>query len=972
MLTRRVFFLVLTITAVSLIPVIVNLSEQESLVLRERGRWLGHDRSLLVVVYPKDTAREDLSERVWSKHSVFPAEGKTVENGSEEQETVSKEQGPVSKEQGTVSKEQGPVSKEQGTVSKEQGPVSKEQGPVSKEQGPVSKEQGSVSKEQGTVSKEQGTVSKEQGPVSKEQGTVSKEQGPFSKELGTVSNEQGPVSKEQGTVSKEQGPVSKEQGTVSKEQGPVSKEQGSVSKEQGPVSKEQGTVSKEQGTVTPEKTALSSLQERIHGLAENSILKQDYSIRPSDSNTEETPDNNAEQQVEIAVRSTVLERKHKHDSLVDDVLKLNRSPADSHTVDKPLGISHEQRTHDLQASNTLNQKEPKIFPVESTTGKPSGEELSTEKAVPDQLHPKRAHGLLESENLHKEGSKKHPTNEKLLESEVEMSHKSTHKLSSRVATRHKPKRVLGGQPRVPAEPRTQKPLQPQPQVIKISSNRVDGKVLAPSIATPVGNHPEWQPISQKTYKYNKTLHVKFPKPDMLYSKTPCTLTNVSNFPVERPRDDNAHELELVEQNLQKCLKAAELTEYFDEKNYITRARKNAANFLLLMRDVVTANYSANHTNMPCWKSQFHLKRCIGRNVEGHIGRQPFSFAGNLLTPELQHTVHFGYAGRVHSPAMCLPSIFVAGFPKCGSSFVYCLIQRLYQYKKWKFILQQPEKEPHFWVPGGPFYHHRNPHDLGDVSRYLLNFLPRAIGNTSFTVPIDASPNTLFQWPRYSLVETLENYCLAPSVLPLILPRAKYIVVLRDPVTMLYSAFWFSTSANCKSLNRTEQVRAPDDFHHRVLQKIRSYEFCTRFKPVDACFEVLYPPITGPVEYGSSQCGRVRLEVGFYYYYIRRWLAVIPREQFHFMTTEEMKKDYHVAAQNLSDFLDLGLDIIKRPFVKVNDKNCKNVQSTFDYRNDPELQMRNDTKRLLYKFFDPMNQKLAELLNDSKFLWKLQE
>ena len=861
MLTRRVFFLVLTITAVSLIPVIVNLSEQESLVLGESSHWLvGHDRSLLVVVYPKDTVREDLSKRVWSKHG---AEDKTVEN--------------VSEERGTVSKERGTASKVQGTASKEQGPISKEQGPVSKVQ----------------------------------------------------------------------------------------------------------------GTVTPEKTALRSLQERIHGLAENRIMKQDYSIRPSDSNTEETPDNNAEQQVEIAARSTVLERKHKHDSLVDDVLKLNRSPVDSHTVDKRLEISHEQRAHDLQASITPNHKDPKILPVESTTGKPSGEDLSTEKAVPDPLHPKRAHGVLESENLHQEGLKKHPvdpTNEKLRESEVQMSHKSTHKVSSRVATRtyatqtiptHKPKRVQVAQEqstnsRVPAEPRT---LQPQPQVIKISSNRVDDKVLAPSIATPVvqgRNHPEWQPISQKTYKHNKTLDFKFPKPDMLYSKTPCTLTNVSNFPVERPRDDNAHELELVEQNLQKCLKAAELTEYFDEKNYIARAMKNAAHFLLLMRGVVTADYSANHTNMPYWKSQFRLNRCIGRNVEGHIGHQPFSFAGNLLTPQLQHTIHFGYAGRIRSPSMCLPSIFVAGFPKCGSSFVYCLVQRLYQYKKWKFILQQPEKEPHFWVPGGPAYHHLNPHDLGDVSRYMLNFLPRAIGNTSFSVPIDASPNTLFQWPRYSLNDTLENYCLVPSVLPLILPRAKYIVVLRDPVTMLYSAFWFSTSAHCKSLNRTEQVRAPDDFHFRVLQKIRSYEFCTRFKPVDACFEVLYPPITGPVKYGSSQCGRVRLEVGFYYYYIRRWLAVIPREQFHFMTTEELKKDYHVAAQNLSDFLDLGLDIIKRPFVKVNDKHCKNVQSTFDYRTDTELQMRNDTKRLLYKFFDPMNQKLAKLLNDSKFLWKLQE
>ena len=480
---------------------------------------------------------------------------------------------------------------------------------------------------------------------------------------------------------------------------------------------------------------------------------------------------------------------------------------------------------------------------------------------------------------------------------------------------------------------------------------------------------KWRPIREKKFKFNQTLGVRFKKVDKLYSKNPCTLTNETYHVRVSPTERELHEVSLVEQNLKKCVEAAELTHYFEEMNYDSTARKSAIGFLLQMRDVVPAEYSATHGNTSCWKSQFELSLCAGRILEGRLNGHPFSFAGHLLTSELQRALHYGLGGKVNSPVMCLPSIFVAGFPKCGTSFVYCLIRRLYQYKKWKFIESQAEKEPHFWVPGGPVYNHHKPHNLEDMSRYILNFLPRIVGNTTFSLPIDASPNTMFQWPRYADGQTLQNYCLVPSVLPVVLPHIKYIVVLRDPVTMLYSAFWFSTSTYCPSLSREDQLLAPDDFHHKVERKIRMFQMCCKYKPVDTCLLILYPPIKGTFKYEMSQCGRVRLEVGFYYYYIRRWLAVIPREQFLFLTTEELRDDLKGVSHSLSDFLELGLKL-KHPYaVNQDEDTCKNTQSLFDYRNDPELWMRNDTRTLLYQFFDPFNQMLAELLQDSKFHWK---
>ena len=994
MFARRVFFLVVAVTAVSLVPVFLNLGEQERLVLMVRGgRWLGHDRSLLVVkIYPNHSGREDLSEREHSlenKRNIPSVENKSVEKAKEQRTFAQEKVVQSSLEEGNHH------DLAVNNILKRDYLIE----PISTEE-QVEKAAHITFLER---EREPDPLANDGLKLERQPGDSHAREKPIDQRADglQVSDHKG-GSNEPALDSTTETPLSISPSLENEHHEPDLSVNDAVKLEglnQHPVDSHSMEKPLE---ISPQEPSAHHLQ----------VSEKQEELPPADSATE-----------------MKYEEQRAHDLQASNTLNQNDSkkpPVDSATEKPLVGISPEEPSHKAKVS------------------------------VPNfPLHPEWARGLLESHNLELEGSKRqqsvdstteiHPESEEQMNHKsIQLDHKSTYRASSEAVTQtidtQNPQTVqlvrVPAKPvaekqipnnRVNSEAATQTVATQNPHTIgkelskapasqktgKISTNRVgsaavtqtqnpqtmhNGQELSKASDKPLtervhhviripGNRlsnskvatsavqgskqPQWQQISQKTFKYNQTAEFKFKKPDLLYSRTPCTLTNVSNFPVERPGDEHAHELQLVDLNLRKCLEAAELTEYFEKKNFTATARKNAARLLLLMREIVSVNFSANHSKMPCWKSQFNMNVCYMRNVEGHIGQHPFSFHGNLLAPEIQHTMYYGYAGKVHSPGLCLPSLFVAGFPKCGSSFVYCLIQRLYQYKKWKFLLTQPEKEPHFWVSGGPAFHHKKPHDLGDVARYLVDFLPRSIGNNSFTVPIDATPNTIFQWPRYSPNETLENYCLVPSVLSLILPRAKYIVVLRDPVTMLYSAFWFSTSAHCKSLNRSVQVQSPDDFHYRVLEKIKFYELCTRFKPVDACFEVLYPPITGPVAYGSSQCGRVRLEVGFYYYYIRRWLAVIPREQFHFMTTEEIKENYRGATQNLSDFLDLGMDVLKRPFTIVNDKNCKNVQATFDYRGDPELQMRNDTKRILYKFFDPINKKLAKLLDDQKFHWKFQ-
>ena len=131
------------------------------------------------------------------------------------------------------------------------------------------------------------------------------------------------------------------------------------------------------------------------------------------------------------------------------------------------------------------------------------------------------------------------------------------------------------------------------------------------------------------------------------------------------------------------------------------------------------------------------------------------------------------------------------------------------------------KEPHWWiVPGW----RGKPQSIkpDSIALYLLNFQRAAAFTESNTpaVTIDTSPNLIFQWPRYSESVSLENYWLYPSLVPIVLLDSKHFVITRNPVSMLYSAFWFS----CTMLQKQGSVkfRGPDIFHERITRKIHMF------------------------------------------------------------------------------------------------------------------------------------------------------
>ena len=427
-------------------------------------------------------------------------------------------------------------------------------------------------------------------------------------------------------------------------------------------------------------------------------------------------------------------------------------------------------------------------------------------------------------------------------------------------------------------------------------------------------------------------------------------------------------------NLDKCLSAANLTEYFIRKNFLFKARRNAEYFITTLREVVPSAFSSNYSS-PCWKMNLTVSYCNSSSlpscplpaIKSNLGSHKYINLQYLLESDLTSALTTRYPQGVSYPLVCLPKVFLAGFPKCGSSYLFCMLEALLAGAGGGIA-----KEPHFWVPRGPFeLQHQSPHRLTSLVPYLLNFLPtiEAELNSEFSLPIDASPNLLFQWNLYRHGEGVVNYCLAPAVLPEILPHSKFIVVMRNPVDMLYSAFWYSCSDLNVNLREERKLRMPHEFHEKVQKKIQIFENCTQFAPVDKCMENVFRKLEESLDY----CGRIRLEIGFYFLHIRKWLAVVPREQFLFLRTEDFDVGTTNITKRISNFLGLSVETPgtkKYDFQRRNLEGdfCSNVQTRYDYHRDPRLKMRSDTRKILSDLYRPYNRALATLLNDSRYLW----
>lgn len=386
----------------------------------------------------------------------------------------------------------------------------------------------------------------------------------------------------------------------------------------------------------------------------------------------------------------------------------------------------------------------------------------------------------------------------------------------------------------------------------------------------------------------------------------------------------------IESSVEACIKATNISDSF---SLIEDAKSNAKYMFEEYRRLIPERGLAGYSSH-CWKESYFIQ-WNKSSFNGHIGEVPF--AGDFKAYSV-HAKQFR-THKFNSDLVCLPNLLLTGFPKAGSSFTYCWINRLiFLSLNEERFMQSSKKEPQFWVENNPVQKYSIP-TLDQFGRYIFHYISGlwhiAEQNKRSTVLLDGSVNKMFKWPFFEETQNdLTNYCLLPTVMPRLLPQAKFIVITRDPIKLLYSAFWFSCTSRHHHPDRKTQLKGPNEFHDRVMKKLDLFNDCMRNNSVpaishacklgsnlsyngciqerlhllDRCaqrinFNLFSPEIPG--------CGRTRLSMALYAVHIRKWLSALPRDRLLFLTLEELIQYPERTAHDVLKFLNLRTDVILR-------------------------------------------------------------
>jgi len=237
---------------------------------------------------------------------------------------------------------------------------------------------------------------------------------------------------------------------------------------------------------------------------------------------------------------------------------------------------------------------------------------------------------------------------------------------------------------------------------------------------------------------------------------------------------------------------------------------------------------------------------------------------NMLTDRMTEGVDTNY--------VCISRIFLAGFPKSGSTF---LADSVTSHTK---IFNGMTKEPKWWVPTprGP---NNSPFKATVlyVAKYLLQYVDHSnwyAEQDSEVTLIDSSPNLIAQWSNIGIEETFEDACLLPAVFSTFLSNPHFIIIMRNPVEFLYSAFWCSCSSTIfhnYNLDTAEAKRGSNVFHSMVVRRLNEFQKCHKIFSVERC--ILNQSFIVDKHPQDFHCGFVSLDFAVYYVHLVKWLRL---------------------------------------------------------------------------------------------------
>ena len=289
-------------------------------------------------------------------------------------------------------------------------------------------------------------------------------------------------------------------------------------------------------------------------------------------------------------------------------------------------------------------------------------------------------------------------------------------------------------------------------------------------------------------------------------------------------------------------------------------------------------------------------------------------------------------------------LYLVGFSKCGTTAL------------WQYIMQHPEvmppceKEPHWWS----FYkiHDEQDRDTASLLYYLKCFdsTSQKIQNSPGKFVTGDGSSTII-WKRPTFIHHQEDRiaCETPLLIESIQPGAKYVIAIRNPTDQVYSRFYYFCPEPMKSEFNSQT------FHKFVEDSLKYWKFCIqKYSTMECLYNKQYDLETPPCWSFDALIHP--------YIMVSIWLQVIPRERMLIVKSEELRENTADVMRNIFKFLGLS-SLTNDQLAKVATDRHVNEGSI------NKLPMLPSTKKLLQEFFEPFNEKLAQLLNDDRFLWK---
>ena len=198
-----------------------------------------------------------------------------------------------------------------------------------------------------------------------------------------------------------------------------------------------------------------------------------------------------------------------------------------------------------------------------------------------------------------------------------------------------------------------------------------------------------------------------------------------------------------------------------------------------------------------------------------------------------------------------------------------------------------------------------------------------------------------------------TYMWTPKLISHLQPQAKFIAIIRNPITMTFSSYKF--------FSRNVSLLSVEHFHSCVVMSINAYVNCEKQQSENFCSYNQQKGIN--ITGGAGDCTRVlkTIQYGRYYIYIQNWMEFFPREQFYIVQMERYSLHQKSFIESLWAFLDLA------PVEHTQSRHLAAASGHVNSANTDIGEMMGKTRQLLHDFFAPYNRKLAELLNDSSYL-----